>query len=66
MLEAALEKNLIPDAALRAGIRRLLKQRLRAEGAGGLEVAQARFMDFLGALRQSPIAIHTVDANEQH
>lgn len=66
MLEAVLEKNLIPDAAVRAGIRRLLKQRLRAEGAGGLEASHLRTMDFLGVLRGSPIAINTVAANEQH
>lgn len=66
MLEAVLEKNLIPDAAVRAGIRRLLRQRLKAEGAGGLEASQARFMGFLGALKASPIAVHTAEANEQH
>jgi cyclopropane-fatty-acyl-phospholipid synthase len=66
MLEAVLEKNLIPDAALRAGIRRLLKQRLKAEGEGGLEASHQRSMAFLGALKESPIAINTADANEQH
>ena len=40
MLEAALKQNLLPDAALRAGIRHLLKQRLRAQGEGGLEARE--------------------------
>ena len=66
MLEALLEKNLIPDPAVRAGIRHLLKCRLREEGEGGLEVAHDRFMGFLETLRQSPVAINTLDANEQH
>ncbi len=66
MLDAVLEMNLIPDAVVRAGIRRLLRRRLEAEGAGGLEGSQGRFMEFLGTLRESPVAIHTADANEQH
>ena len=66
MLEAVLEKNLIPDPAVRAGIRHLLKRRLREEGEGGLELAHDRFMGFLETLRRSPIAIHTMDANAQH
>ena len=48
MLEAVLEKNLLPDRALRLGIRRLLRQRLREEGEGGLEASHDRFMRFLG------------------
>jgi cyclopropane-fatty-acyl-phospholipid synthase len=66
MLETVLEKNLIPDKAVRAGIRRLLNQRLKAEGEGGLEASHERSMTFLRALKESPIAINTADANEQH
>jgi len=66
MLEAVLEKNLLPDRALRLGIRRLLRQRLREEGEGGLEASHDRFMRFLETLKASPVAINTADANDQH
>ena len=66
MLETVLERNLLPDRALRLGIRRLLRQRLREEGAGGLEASQGRFMRFLETLKASPVAINTADANDQH
>lgn len=66
MLDAAIERNLLPDGAMRLGIRHLLRQRLRSEGSGGVEAAHARFMDFLRVLRAGPVAIGTADANEQH
>jgi len=66
MLEAVLEKNLLPDPALRLGIRRLLRHRLRTEAQGGLEASHDRFMSFLETLKASPIAINTAEANEQH
>ncbi len=66
MLEAVLERNLLPDRVLRLGIRRLLRQRLREAGAGGLEASHDRVMRFLETLKASPVAINTVAANEQH
>ena len=66
MLAAALERNLLPDAAVRAGIRHLLRERLRSEAAGGLEAAQARTMAFLEEMKASPIALNTAAANDQH
>ena len=66
MLEAVLERNLRPDRVLRLGIRRLLRQRLREAGAGGLEASHDRVMRFLETLKASPVAINTVAANEQH
>jgi cyclopropane-fatty-acyl-phospholipid synthase len=66
MLDAMIEKNLLPDSALRLGIRRLLRQRLRTEAQGGLEASHDRFMGFLETLKASPIAINTVEANDQH
>ena len=60
------ERGLVPDAALRLGIRRLCAQRLREEGAGDLAQADARFRELLEELRRSPIAIETDAANEQH
>lgn len=64
--DSLLEKNKIPDALLRIGIRRLLKQRLQEENKGSVEAQQAHLMQLIGELKASPIAIHTREANEQH
>lgn len=60
------EQGRVPDALLRAGIRRLCAQRLRDESEGGLEAQAQRFQQRLDALRDSPVAIHTDAANRQH
>jgi cyclopropane-fatty-acyl-phospholipid synthase len=56
----------VPDVLTRFGIRRLCAQRLRDEGANDVESADLRFRRLLDDLRQSPIAIETAAANEQH
>ena len=61
-----LERDLLPDWLIRAGIRRLLRQRLREQRRGGVEATQQRFMQLIGQLRTSPIAINTLEANAQH
>ena len=61
-----LEKNLIPDTAIRKGIRGLLKQRLLDEKIDNLERQQKYFMDLLASFKQSDIAVETKAANEQH
>jgi cyclopropane-fatty-acyl-phospholipid synthase len=61
-----MERGLLPDAAIRMGIRRLNRQRLRMEDHGGVEANQEAKRAFLAQLRESPIAIHTDDANRQH
>ena len=60
------ERGLVPDVLTRYGIRRLSAQRLQDEGAHDLEAADERFRRLLDELRQSPIAIETAAANEQH
>lgn len=64
-IEAA-ERAIVPDAAIRWGIRRLLKKRLNrlfhAAQAEGTPVSEA----WLEAMRQSPLALETQAANEQH
>lgn len=60
MLDTLLEKNLLPDRLLRAGIRRLLAQRLRDESA---RYDAARYV---ADLKTRPIAENTRAANEQH
>ena len=66
MIDALLERNLLPDPLLRFGIRRLLAQRLREEDKGSAEAQRAHLQALIGELRRSPIAIETAAANEQH
>jgi cyclopropane-fatty-acyl-phospholipid synthase len=56
----------LPDSTIRFGIRRLLRERLREETKATPELQQAHFMNFVRMLKESPIAIHTRDANAQH
>ncbi len=66
LIYALMERDLLPDSAIRFGIRRLLASRLRQEDRGS-SVERANRRDALVAeLRQSPIALHTERANEQH
>jgi cyclopropane-fatty-acyl-phospholipid synthase len=60
------ERDLVPDWILRAGIRRLIAQRLRDEDKGDPERQQAHLMRYIDQLKASPIAIHTPAANQQH
>jgi cyclopropane-fatty-acyl-phospholipid synthase len=60
MLDTLLEKNLIPDAMVRMGIRRLLAERIRDEAA----VYQVDA--YVADLKQRPLAENTREANEQH
>jgi cyclopropane-fatty-acyl-phospholipid synthase len=64
--DSLIEQNKLPDFILRIGVRNLLKQRLNDEIAGDAEAQQQRFNDLLEELRNSPIAINTADANQQH
>lgn len=65
--QSLLEQNKMPDALIRLGIRRLLKQRLRDEHKGNTEAQQAHLAALIGELRATPtIAINTQEANEQH
>lgn len=61
-----LDRGLLPTFATRLGVRRLLAQRLRQEYADGVEAMHERFRSLLDQLRQSPVAINTEEANEQH
>jgi cyclopropane-fatty-acyl-phospholipid synthase len=60
------EQNKAPDFLLRAGIRKLLQQRLNDENKGNVEDQQAHLMSLIDFLKSSPIAVNTADANEQH
>lgn len=65
-LDTLLAHGLLPDSVVRAGIRRLLRQRLREEDRGTEEAQQAHLEAHVAALRKAPIALHTRDANAQH
>ena len=60
------ERGLVPDALLRAGIRRMCAARLRDEHAGDPDAAARRNAALIAELRASPVAIHTDAANRQH
>ena len=64
-LDALVESGLVPDALVRAGIRRNLRLRLREEDQGSLEANQSRLMAYVRTLCASPIAIDTRAANAQ-
>ena len=63
---ALAERGLLPDAALRLGIRHLLRQRLREMRHGDSESAALLTQRFLARLREAPLALLTHKANEQH
>jgi cyclopropane-fatty-acyl-phospholipid synthase len=60
------ERGLLPDAAIRFGIRRLCAQRLREECADDAVAVSQRVQQRIDELRAAPVAIHTDAANAQH
>src|ERR1700760_4509792 len=61
-----LENDRLPDFLLRKAIRRLLRQRLQDEDLGSPEAQQAHLSQLITQLKSSPIAVNTIDANQQH
>jgi len=61
-----LAKDVLPDFLIRLGIRRRLAETLTPFEQMDCEGRQAALMDHISGLRQSPIAIATAEANEQH
>jgi cyclopropane-fatty-acyl-phospholipid synthase len=60
------ERNLVPDVLIRAGIRRLLRERLREIGAGDCEAMARQEQAFVRSMREAPVALLPEIANEQH
>lgn len=60
------EKRKMPDAAIRAGIRKLLKDRLKMEALDSHEEQLESLYAFIGKIAEAPIAVATDTANEQH
>ena len=66
MIDALLERDLIPDALIRFGIRRLLAGRLREENKGSPQAQKAHLLHWVEAMKKSPIAVETDAANREH
>jgi cyclopropane-fatty-acyl-phospholipid synthase len=60
------ERGLVPDYAIRAGIRRLVEKRLNEIAAHDCEAAADTENAFIARMNQSPIALLPHLANEQH
>jgi cyclopropane-fatty-acyl-phospholipid synthase len=60
------EKGKMPDAAIRAGIRKLLRDRLRMEAQGSHEGQLESLYTFRDMMAEAPVAVATETANEQH
>ena len=66
LLDQLLQTNAIPDPVIRLGIRRLLAETLRSKRQSNVETQCAALLAHIAGLKQSPIAVQTRDANEQH
>ena len=60
------EKGLIPDSVIRAGIRRLCRQRLKDINADNVELSSDSMETFVSRMNTSPVALVPELANEQH
>ena len=65
-IDDLLSRNLLPDAAIRIGIRNLLAKKLREEAKPDAIAQGEALAAFIDELKRSPIAIKTAAANEQH
>lgn len=63
---AMAESGRLPDSIVRVGIRQLLGQRTRQFAQSTCELQQEYVEQFLKDCRESPLAVHTQQANEQH
>jgi cyclopropane-fatty-acyl-phospholipid synthase len=61
-----MERGFVPDGLIRSGIRRLLRKRLDELGDKSVEEQSEDARKFRQELAESPIALHTKDANDQH
>lgn len=64
--DAILERDLLPDPVVRAGIRQILRRRLREERERDEARQRVKLERFVAELRSSPIAVHADAANAQH
>lgn len=64
--QSLLERGLVPDQLVRREIRKLVRDRLAEETEPTEERQAERLARLVATLKESPIAIHTADANAQH
>jgi cyclopropane-fatty-acyl-phospholipid synthase len=60
------DRGLLPDRLIRYGIRKLDEKRLQDENRADIEEQQKTLKALISEMRQSPIAIQTHKANQQH
>jgi cyclopropane-fatty-acyl-phospholipid synthase len=60
------ERRLLPDAVVRRGMRRLMRQRLHEQRLVERRSDRSSADAFAAAMRQAPVAVATDDANRQH
>ena len=60
------EKGLLPDFLIRYGIRGMQQQRLDRENLESCEVQNRSKRAFIDLMDNSPVALHTQEANDQH
>jgi cyclopropane-fatty-acyl-phospholipid synthase len=65
-LVEVVERGAVPDAWVRAGIRALLRERLREISADDVERAAVLTEEFVAAMNAAPVALVPDKANEQH
>ena len=65
-IDDLLARQLLPDVAIRFGIRNLLAKKLREETKASAEEQGEALSAFIANLKSSAIAIKTAAANEQH
>jgi len=66
LVDAVIDRGVVPDPVLRRAIRLLLRHRRAAITAGSVEDRDARQRDLLASLAAAPVAVGTAQANEQH
>jgi cyclopropane-fatty-acyl-phospholipid synthase len=66
MIDKMISKGFVPDFILRKGINSLLKKRLTDEYGDKFDVTESRRHKIVQELMESPVAIETDKANDQH
>lgn len=66
MIDTLLKKDVLPDWVIRAGIRRLLHERISEESHPSDEALRLHLEKYAEDLRRRPIAENTHAANDQH
>ncbi len=66
LIDTIIDRGIVPEPLIRAGIRRLLRRRIDEVDRGGSEARESRQREWIRELRASPLAIATRAANEQH